>query len=74
MNEIAFGVMGLFIGFLLIYFNKQFARLLVEQQNKFWGFHFDHREIMISRIGAFIAGAGFVIAGLLMVFKIIHFK
>jgi hypothetical protein len=74
MKETIIGIVSLSAGCLMMILNKLFARLVIEQQNKFWGFHFGQREIKITEVGSIITGIGFIVVGLLSLFQIIRFK
>lgn len=73
-ENIIYGLVFLFFAFLMLVLNKRFARLVIESQNKFWGFRFGEREIRNTRIIGFIVGTGFLIIGFLSLFQIIHFR
>lgn len=74
MNKIISDVIAIVVGCLMVIFHKSFARLIIEQQNKFWGFHFGDREVKISGIISIIAGTGMIVLSLLSLLKIIPFK
>jgi hypothetical protein len=63
-KEILIGFIAIVIGILALIFNKTFARIAIEQQNKTWGFKFGHRDIIISRIVTIIVGTGFILWGI----------
>ena len=74
MKETIIGMVALSVGILLVLFFKYFARFVVEQQNKSWGFHFGAREVKMTEIISVIVGIGFIIVGLLSLFQKIQFK
>jgi hypothetical protein len=74
MENIIYGLFFLLGGCLMLYFLKPLARLTIETQNKFWGFHFGNREIKNTSFIILVVGIGFLVAGLLSLFQIIQFK
>lgn len=74
MKEAIVGIIGLLAGCSMTIFHKSFARLTIERQNKFWGFHFGQREIKITEVVSVIVGMGFIVLGFLFLFRIIRFK
>lgn len=74
MKEIIIGIISLSAGSFLVVFFKYFARFVVVQQNKFWGFHFGARGVKATETISVIVGIGFIIVGLLSLFQKIRFK
>lgn len=74
MDEILVGVISVFAGCLIVVLRKFFSNLIIKQQNKFWGFHFGEVTTKTTEFVSLIVGAGFIIMGLLFVFRIIRFK
>ncbi len=68
------GVLIFLVGCLILVFHKYFTKLIVEQQNKFWGFHFGERTFKITKLGLMMTGAGFIILGLLTLFQVLRFR
>jgi len=57
-------IIGTLVGGILIIFGRKFAQLVIESQNKMWGFHFGKRELLITSILSFIIGAVLVVLNL----------
>src|SRR3990172_12023267 len=74
LEEILVGTISLLVGCLLVVFRVSFAHKLIEQQNKFWGFHFAEGAIKATEFISLIVGAGFIILALLSIFQTIRFK
>lgn len=74
MKETIIGIVSLLAGCLMMFLYKSFARIVIGQQNKFWGFHFGEREIKITEVVSIIAGIGFIVFALLSFLQMIRFK
>ena len=67
--QIIISIVSILAGGSLIIFCKFFARLVIKQQNKFWGFHFGNHGIKVAEIVSIIVGIGFIIIGILSLFR-----
>jgi len=72
-GNIVFGLAFLFLGIVFLVFNKFVARLNVEMQNDFFGFHFGERERKASRVISIIGGIIFTALGALVLLSALSF-
>lgn len=68
------GLISLLAGSFLVLAHRYFARFIVEQQNRFWGFHFGAREVKVAETVSIVVGLGFIAVGLLSLFQMIRFR
>jgi hypothetical protein len=61
---VAFGVLILILGILLILFRKPFARLSVAQQKALWGFRWGEREVRWTELSLILIGVCALIFGI----------
>jgi len=59
-------------GVLMLIFRKSFASLIIEFQNKVWGFKYGEREKKASIFVIVIVGLGFITLSVLAIFGVIH--
>jgi len=74
MGEVVISVLSLLVGCVLIFLRVPFARIVIEQQNKFWGFNFAEGALKTTQIVSLIVGVGFVIVGILPMLDIVISK
>jgi hypothetical protein len=60
------GAIAVIVGALLVVFRRPFAEFQVRSQNRFWGFRMGSRPEAASRAVTLTVGAGFIVAGVLM--------
>jgi uncharacterized membrane protein (Fun14 family) len=60
------------IGCVMLIFRKSFASLIIDFQNRVWGFRFGEREKKASIFVIVIVGLGFITLSLLAIFGVIH--
>lgn len=58
-------ILAIIVGFALIAFRRPFARMVIDSQNKAWGFKFGARDKRVSEFVSVVVGLGFVVLGLL---------
>lgn len=66
-NEILTGLILVLVGCLIIMLRNYFAKVIIEAQNRTWGFNFGEKEVVISKIVIIMTGFLFVLFGLLEV-------
>ncbi len=74
MKGIILGFIAVVFGLFLLKNYSFWAKWTIEQQNRFWGFHFGDREIRFVEMGAILMGLIFIIIGLLVFFQKINVK
>ena len=60
------------IGCAKLIFRKSFASMIIDSQNRMWGFGFGEREKKASAFVIVIVGLGFIVISLLAIFGVIH--
>jgi hypothetical protein len=63
MESIAWGVLAIVIGLILLAFRRGFARYAIEQQNAVWGTNYGPGWVRFSEAIAVVVGLGFVLLG-----------
>lgn len=74
MNATIVGLISLAVGCAMVLWRDRFARKIIEEQNRFWGFSFGGREEMRSKLIVLIVGTGVVAFGLLLLLGIQRFR
>lgn len=74
MQEKIIGIISIAVGCLVIIVRKSFARRIIEDQNRAWGFHFGDRDVKVTGYILIIIGTVAIVFGLLAVFQAIRFK
>jgi len=73
-RDIIIGIIACVVGVSAILLHNSFARATIEVQNRTWGFNFGEKEVTISKVVIIIVGALFVLIGILVFLKKIHFN
>ncbi len=66
MKQVLLGLFAICIGCLLIFFRKAYARYVIREQNRIWGFKFGETQVKISEIVAILVGTGFIFWGIMV--------
>lgn len=68
------GIVALIVGLCLIVYRDRFAKYIIKNQNKTWGFKFADNEITSSKVILLVIGFMIIVIGLLSLLHIIKFK
>ena len=73
-GEFVLGVLSCAVGIAAVILRANLAKLVVQEQNRFWGFRFGKRSITISEIVVLVWGIGLTAFGVLMILGVAKLK